>query len=298
MSPTRRDLYPFISPHHALKDAAKGRNILITGAGSGIGKTTAEIFAQAAASSVILVGRNAEKLQTVEKDLASKHPSCTILTESCDVSSEESVTALFSRLQRQNIEVDVLINNAGVAAEYSSIKDSDPSTWWKNHEIMLKGPYLMSRAYLRHRTSASSGGAILMTSTIGSYRLEPDMSSYCIPKTALNRLTEYIAAECSSSKNNVQCIAFHPGGVAETELTAGAPDWLAGLLSETAELAAGAALWLSSPRARWLSGRYVDVRWDFEELEGLRGRAEREGNGEDGLLKIALAGVKGYGDRT
>lgn len=292
ISPTRHDIYPFISPQRNLQNAARDRTILISGAGSGIGRVTSEIFAQASAANIVLVGRGAQKLQTVRRDLAAQYPSITILAESCDVASEASVNALFARLAGQNISIDILINNAGVAAEYSSIKDSDPSSWWRNHEIMLKGPYLMSRAYLRHRQPASPPGAILMTSTIGSYRLEPDMSSYCIPKTALNRLTEYVAAECASAENGVHCVAFHPGGVAQTELTAGAPPWLEELLSETGELAGGAALWLSMPEQRWLSGRYVDVRWDVEELEGLRGWIERKD-----ALKIGLVGLEGYNER-
>lgn len=288
--PTHHDVYPFISPHHALRNAAANRTILITGAGSGIGAATTETFTQAAASTIILVGRNVDKLQRIKDDLGPKYPACNFMAESCDISSAASVDDLFARLKEQDAEIDVLINNAGVAAEYGSIRDSDPEVWWRNHEIMLKGPYLMSRAFLRARSGTRGPGAILMTSTIGSWRLEEGMSSYCIPKTALNRLAEYLASETRDA--GVQCIAFHPGGVAETELTAGAPEWLARLLTDTAELAGATALWLSLPRAAWLSGRYVDARWDMEELEELRGQVE----GRDGL-KGVLGGLEGYRDR-
>ena len=295
--PTRHDIYPAISPDHSLRHAAASCTILITGAGSGIGKATAETFAQASAATIVLVGRNAAKLDTVKQDLAAKYPACKVLTESCDVSSEVSVDALFARLEQQTIEVDVLINNAGVAAQYSSIADSDPSSWWRNHEIMLKGPYLLSRAYLRQRrqhssTSSTRPGAIINTSTIGSHRPEPLMSSYCIPKSALNRLTEYLHAECQVSDPGVHCVAFHPGGVRDTELTAGAPGWLEGKLTETGGLAGGVAVWLGvggeSGRG-WLGGRYVDARWDVGALEGVRGRVE-----EEDLLKGELGGVEGY----
>ena len=120
-----------------------------------------------------------------------------------------------------------------------------------------------------------------MTSTIGSYRLEPEMSSYCVAKTALNRLTEFIAAE--AREQDVQVIAYHPGGVADTELTAGAPEWMQALFTETPALAAGTALWLSGEQAKWLSGRYVDARWDMKELEGWK-----EVIVELDLLKAAL----------
>ena len=178
------------------------------------------------------------------------------------------------RLKSHNIEVNISINNAGVAS-FGSIRDSDPETWWSAHESMLKGRYLVSRAYLRQRSLATiTTGAILMTSSIGSFRPGLAMSSHRIPKTALNRPTDYIAAECAADNNGVQCIAFHPGGVADTGLTAGALDWLTERLTETAELAAVAALWLSIPRVVWLNGRYVDVvgSHGVEKVEGEGGR--------------------------
>ena len=95
---------------------------------------------------------------------------------------------------------------------------------------MLKGPYMMSRAFLRSHT-AGRPAAIIMTSTIGSYNLPPIYSSYGSSKAALNRITEWIAAE--NKDDGVQAMAFHPGGVGGTDLTSKSPDWMQRWYTET-----------------------------------------------------------------
>ena len=126
-----------------------------------------------------------------------------------------------------------ILRNAGVNLEYSTIRDGDPDKWWGNWEIMLKGPYLMTRAWLRGRKSTTPA-AVIMTSSIGSYFESTEMSSYSCVKSALNRVTAFLAQE--EKKNGIQVIAFHPGGVADTDLTVHSPEWLKAHFTETGEL--------------------------------------------------------------
>ena len=140
----------------------------------------------------------------------------------------------------------------------------------------------MSRAFLRQHTPGKAA-AIIMTSSAASYHTVPTLSSYAVSKAALNRITEYIASE--SRADGVQAIALHPGGIAGTEMTSKAPDYMQSFFTETPELAAGTIVYLSTPHAMYLSGRYVDARWDLEELEHFKDRIESEDS-----LKMSVLG--------
>lgn len=122
-----------------------------------------------------------------------------------------------------------------------------------------------------------------MTSSIGSYHLVPLASSYGASKAALNRITEYIAAE--NKDDGVQAIAFHPGGVGGTDLTSKSPAFMHRFYTETPELAAGTTVYLTTQRAAYLTGRYVDARWDLEELERFKEKIR-----DEDLLRMSLLG--------
>lgn len=146
----------------------------------------------------------------------------------------------------------------------------------------MKGSYVVARAFLRQHTPGKPA-AIINTSSIASYHEPPTNSSYATSKAAVNRITEWIASE--NKDDGIQAIAYHPGGIAGTEMTSKAPDFMLPLFTETPELAAGTVLYLSTPRAMYLCGRYVDATWDLEELERHKDRIESED-----LLKMSLLG--------
>ena len=258
-------------------------------------------FAQASAARIILVGRRLEVLEKVKGDLCSAYAKCHVLAESCDVSEEKDVEGLFAKLKSLNTEVDVLVNNAGVNLSRNPVKESEAEDWLKtfvgdmwllvcravlisffDQEINLKGPYIVARAFL-HQHTPGKPAAIVMTSSLGSYALVPSASAYGASKAALNRITEYIAAE--NKDDGVQAIAFHPGGVGGTDLTSKSPAFMRRFYTETPELAAGTVVYLTTHRAAYLNGRYVDARWDLEELERLKEKIEKED-----LLRLSLLG--------
>ena len=140
----------------------------------------------------------------------------------------------------------------------------------------------MTRAFLRARTKKTPA-AIIMTSSLATNALIPLSSAYGSIKAALTRLTEWIDFE--ERARGVQAIAFHPGGIANTDMTSTSPEFMQSWFTETAELAAGTALYLSTDRAGYLGGRWVDARWDMEELESLESKI-----GEEDLLKMSLLG--------
>lgn len=288
VQPKHHDVYSFISTT-ALTNAAKDRSILIVGGGSGIGKAAAISFANAGASNVVLTGRRPSKLEDVKTELNNRFPQINVLPIAVDSSDVSDVGSLFAQIKDAGIVLDVLINSAGLHLNSSTIIDSDPELWWKEYEIMLKGPYLTTRAFLRSLPKSDINPeiptrAIVNLSSLASNCLLPLCSAYGVIKSALNRLTEWTATEATGL--GVQAIALHPGGIPDTDMTSEAPDWAKALNTETAELAGQTILYLSTNDAAYLNGRWIDARWDMEDLKS---REEDIVRGD--LLKTSILGA-------
>lgn len=165
--------------------------------------------------------------------------------------------------------------------------DQDPMEWCRTIDINLKGPYLVTRAFLPLLLSSpapSNGGEALKTilnvSSIGAHKLMPGASAYQTTKLALLRFSEFVNAEYA--EKGVLCYSIHPGGVM-TELAKAMPKSAHGLLVDTPALAADSVVWLTAERREWLAGRYVSVTWDMEELVKKRDEIEAKD-----LLKVRM----------
>ncbi|KAF2875187.1 hypothetical protein BDV95DRAFT_485913 [Massariosphaeria phaeospora] len=258
----QHDIYPFISAKGRLAGAATGKSILITGGGKGVGKVSP--FALAGATKITITGREQKALDATKSEVEAQSPGATVTTVAADVTTEDAVSSIFAALP-SGPPPDVLINNAGINADFS-IADSDPATWWRDFEVNLKGTYLVTRAYLR--LLDGKPGTIINVSTSISDAVLPNMSSYATSKHAVNRFTESVQLEYGAQ--GVRCLAFHPGGIASTGMGQRAPLQFRGSLLDTPELAAGTALYLSTPESSYLNGRLIFADWNLEEVEKLK----------------------------
>ncbi|KAI7550415.1 hypothetical protein KC331_g3189 [Hortaea werneckii] len=237
LQPTRHDLYPFIDPSPSsgqLAGSAKGKSVLITGAGSGIGRTIAEAFALAGAKRVFLVGRREGGLWETRGRIREKvglvgdvgeggedggRDGCEVLVLSgVDISKGEDVERMFasyfgseSSSERKKFPPpDILVSNAGTSGATETIADSEPDMWWRDMEVNLKGTYLVARGYIRalreyygsgkaaegeEGTRGKAEGRIINVSSNASWRYVPGRSSYAASKLAINSLTEYLDGE-------------------------------------------------------------------------------------------------------
>ncbi|KUI52978.1 Short-chain type dehydrogenase/reductase [Cytospora mali] len=299
INPTKHDVYDFISPTTGTEDAAVGKTVLVTGAGSGIGRHTAIYFARAGATSVVLAGRNAKALEESKVVILAEAPKCDVLCIPTDITDPSAVANLFQKAGK----IDILINNAGSTGIRGPLAATDFQKWWMAFEINVRGTYMVTCEFLR--LLQGGPGVVLNVSSRSSYVTASDMSAYQASKSALNRLTEFIDKEHASQ--GVVAIAFHPGGISNTKLAEDAPEWLRPDLIDTREsrsssrphqketqlnrsnpaaLPAATALYLTLPRAKYLSGRFVNARWDMEELETHRERIISED-----LLKLRVLGI-------
>jgi NAD(P)-dependent dehydrogenase (short-subunit alcohol dehydrogenase family) len=199
--------------------------------------------------------------ETEVEDIAS---GCTVTPLIADLTSPSDVVKLFKSL---NGEVpEILLNNAGVSLSQQLIADSDPIKWWADWEVNMHGLYLVTREWLR--ALAGGPGIVVSTSSSVSDLVAPNMSSYGTSKLAVNRFTEMVQLEYG--KQGVRALAFHPGGIASTGMGQTALEQYRANLIDTVDLAAGTALYLTTPEAGYLDGRFVYSNWNMEHVETLR----------------------------
>ncbi|KAI6080765.1 hypothetical protein F4821DRAFT_48814 [Hypoxylon rubiginosum] len=272
-----RDLYPTVEPSHPDLSAA-GRTVLITGVSGGVGKAIAEAWAVAGASAIILTGRKLDALNDVAAKIkqVAKTPSTKILVQPADLSSETSVRQLWDIAAAEVGKIDVLINNAG-HMNYAPIGGIEPSEWWNDFEVNVKGPYLMSHFFLKQ---AEGKGTIISisTGTIGS--VFPNMSSYSSSKLAQAKFMEILHAE----NPDIRCFTLQPG-LLKTQMTAEA---YLPYARDDPMLTGGVSLFLCTPRADWMSGGVMSVNWDIEEMEAHKEEIQREGRNRLAFLNAKL----------
>ncbi|KAI7771117.1 hypothetical protein LZL87_013444 [Fusarium oxysporum] len=277
---TRNDTYPFIDP---FKADLTGKSVFITGASKGIGKATAIRFAVAGCSKIILAARSdMAEVEEAVIDAAKKanRPQPLVHTVKLDIASDESVKAAAETAKEiLNGSLDILINNAGCLEEWKPIAESDLSEWWWTWEVTMKGTYLSAR-YFIPLLLKSSTKTIINISSIGAQIIVPGASAYQTSKFAVCRFTEFIDKEYY--EQGLIAISIHPGGI-KTELALNMPSAMHSHLNDTVELAADTMVWLSRERRDWLSGRFITVNWDMEELENKK-QEILEGN----LLKFRM----------
>jgi NAD(P)-dependent dehydrogenase (short-subunit alcohol dehydrogenase family) len=114
-----------------------------------------------------------------------------------------------------------------------------------------------------HAARGSTGGHLILISSVGAQLLTPGASDYQTSKHAINRLCEFIHVDHGA--DGIKCFAIHPGGV-PTALARNMPAAIHSSLVDTPELAAGFIVWLCSGNADWATGRYLSSNWDVAEL--------------------------------
>ena len=165
------------------------KTIIITGAGSGIGRSTAQAFLDAGYK-VGLIGRRQETLD----ETANGHENALILP--CDVSDADAVEAAFGNAFSNWGRLDVLFNNAGIGSPAKPIDEIPVQTWLDVVKINLTGSFLCARsAFSLMRTQSPQGGRIINNGSISAHAPRPGSTPYTSTKHAITGLTKTLSLD-------------------------------------------------------------------------------------------------------
>ncbi|MGW0367519.1 SDR family oxidoreductase [Streptomyces coeruleorubidus] len=185
-----------------------GQLVLVTGAGSGIGRATALAFAQAGAR-VVAVDRNAEAAaRTAESSRLAGAPEA--WAETVDVSDEQAMEKLAETVTTEYGVVDVLVNNAGIGLS-GSFFDTTPEDWKKVLDVNLWGVIHGCRLFGRRMAERGQGGHIVNVASAAAYQPSRALPAYSTSKAAVLMLSECLRAELAGQGIGVTAVC--PGFV-------------------------------------------------------------------------------------
>jgi NAD(P)-dependent dehydrogenase (short-subunit alcohol dehydrogenase family) len=253
-----------------------GEVALVTGAGRGIGRAIAEALARAGAS-VALMARSKNEIDQAAEAINANGGRAVAVAG--DVTSAADVEHAVNQAKRLG-QVSVLVSNAGITGPYAPIWDADGDEWWRTQEVHMHGAFLCTRAVYAGMV-ARGGGRIIVISSRAAERGGANLSAYQIAKAGQLRFVEALAAE--GAQAGIHAWALHPGFVdtafADAPLQrADAQKYLPEFVSriqemkkdparaQPASMVADLCVFLASGNGDALSGRYLRVDDDWEEL--------------------------------
>jgi NAD(P)-dependent dehydrogenase (short-subunit alcohol dehydrogenase family) len=180
---------------------------IITGAGSGMGRAMALLFA-AEGAKVIVSDINAERVDNVVKEIKLKDGIATgIIT---NVAKEEDVTNMIDAALKNYGALNILVNNAGVMDDFSPVAEVSNELWNKVIGVNLNGPFYACRLAVQQMLKQGKG-VIINVSSIGGLNGARAGAAYTSSKHALIGLTKNIGYMYSTK--GIRCNAIAPGGV-------------------------------------------------------------------------------------
>lgn len=189
------------------------KTILVTGATSGFGKAIAEKFA-AEKWNCIITGRRKERLNELAQQLISAYK-INVLPLAFDVSKKEEVFVVINNLKDEWCNIDVLVNNAGLAAGRDLFDKASIEDWDTMIDTNVKGLLYVSKAVIPFMIKNKKGHIINIGSTAAK-EVYKEGNVYCATKHAVNAISE--AQRIDLLQHKIKVTAIHPGA-AETEFS-------------------------------------------------------------------------------
>lgn len=247
----------------------KGKVALVTGAGSGIGRAIAVLFAGEGAKLGVNVNRNIQGGEKTVAEIADIGSKAVLLQ--ADISQSAAVKDMVKNLSNTFGGVDILVNNSGIGTSRTAdrVTDIGEDEWDKVIDVNLKGMLLASK-YAIPQMLKKGGGAVINISSIRGLLGNPVLASYCASKGGMVLLTKEMALDYAGDNIRVNCIC---PGFTDTEMfrtylgKQDDPDAARRIFSEMAPLnrigrpedIAYAALFFASDASSFVTGAVLPV---------------------------------------
>jgi NAD(P)-dependent dehydrogenase (short-subunit alcohol dehydrogenase family) len=193
------------------------RTAFVTGATSGLGRHFAKILSGAGAA-VALAGRRRDRLDTVKREIEQAGGRAAAIE--LDVTDETRIAPAIDQAEAELGPIDILVNNAGLSV-FGLAADISAADFDKVISTNMRAPFLLATEVGRRMIAAKREGRIINVASIGSFRVLPGVTAYCISKAGLAMMTQCLAREWARKGINVNALC--PGYV-ETELN---DEWFA-----------------------------------------------------------------------
>ncbi len=241
-----------------------GKTVLVTGASRGIGHDIAVLFALKGYNVAINYNKNAEAARLLQQELLSAQ--CSVMAVQADVSSREQVDGMLEAIRRRFGDVDVLVNNAGVAKQ-QLFTDISVREWDEMFDVNVKGMFLCCQGVLPAMIRNRRGKIINISSIWGMTGASCEVL-YSSTKAAVIGMTKALAKELGPSNIQVNCVA---PGVIDTDMNAGLDQETVEGLKEQTPLGvigkgrdiAEAVFFLASDRADFITGQVISPNGGF-----------------------------------
>lgn len=262
--------YPYIDPTRP-ELSCKGKNVIVTGGGTGIGLSISTAFAKAGAKSVTIMGRRVDKLEAAVKTITAAAGNDTTVTyKSVDLSKKADTVAAFDAVAQEFGKINILIANASVYGQAGNIVDLTAEGLMSTVELNVVSVLHSFQAFLPH----AAEGAVLIHSNSSMAHFKPwaGAGAYPLSKALSLKLMDYIAVE----NPQIRVISTQPCWT-PTDLNGNAPEAPDSRKSYSrqcqpcanlsiADLPGHSYVWLASPEAEFLRNKFVWCNWDAEEL--------------------------------
>ncbi|KAL9619756.1 MAG: hypothetical protein Q9160_005687 [Pyrenula sp. 1 TL-2023] len=257
--------------------SAEGKTVIVTGGGTGIGAETARYFAQAGASRIALIGRREQPLLDTKSSIEHNFGNVEVFVASADVTKKKEVDAAFAEFVGDG-HIHVLVSNAAIIGPQNSVKDVDGDDFADAIQKNLKGSLFVAQAFLRH--ASTDAVAINVSSSVAHVNFFDKFASYGVAKLAIFRLWDSLAFA------NPRLSIFHlQPGIVDTAMNREAGGVDAVGFQDDVSLPASFNVWLASPEARFLKGKFLWANWDVDELKAHANEIEQSAQ-----LNIGLGG--------
>jgi NAD(P)-dependent dehydrogenase (short-subunit alcohol dehydrogenase family) len=182
----------------------KGKVALVTGAGSGLGKAAAQLFAQEGAR-VIVADISQRRAETVAAEINGPSRRKRAVALRADVARKDEVDVMVAEARKRFGPITILINNAGIA-QVKNFLDISPAEWQRMLDVHMKGTFLCTQAVIPDMIAAK-WGRIINTASVAGMEGGPQNAHYAAAKAAIIGFTRSLAWEFARSGITVNAVA-------------------------------------------------------------------------------------------